>query len=407
MAIDLKPHQITAVKELKNGSILRGGVGSGKTLTALVYFYTRVAGGRLRLNSRGEVAPMAKPTNLYIFTTARKRDERDWPSEIAKLGLGMDPDSNPEHIRVIVDSWNNITLYRHIKDAFIIFDEQRLVGSGAWVKSFLEMAQHNQWIMLSATPGDSWIDYVPVFIANGFYKNRTEFIRRHVVYRPFTRFPQIDRYTETEHLEKLRKSITVEMPYLRHTHRNLRSITVEHDNDLYLRASKDRWHVYEDRPINEVGELYAVLRRIVNTHVDRLRAIMQLNEKHPRLIVFYNFDYELEMLRTLDNVLNIDFAEWNGHKHQPVPEGERWLYCVQYSSGAEAWNCIATDAISFYSMTYSYRLFEQAQGRIDRMNTPFVELWYYILRSNTTIDNGIRRALLEKRDFNLGDLEVM
>lgn len=406
MPVDLRPHQIQAIKELENGTILRGGVGTGKSLTALVYFYTRVARGRLRLNGAGNREIMAEPLDLYIITTARKRDHKDWEKDIAALGLGRDPESNFSGISVVVDSWNNIDKYRDVKDAMFILDEQRLVGSGAWVKSFLQIAKHNKWIMLSATPGDNWMDYIPVFIANGFYKNRTEFIRRHVVYRPFTKFPQVQRYVETDHLEKLRGSITVEMPYLRHTKRHIRNVTVGHDVDLYKRVAEDLWHVYEERPLRDAGEKFAVLRKVVNSDVDRLRAIMQLLEKHPRLIVFYNFDYELEMLRTLHAVLGITCAEWNGHKHQPVPGSERWLYLVQYSAGAEAWNCIDTDAIAFYSMTYSYRQFEQSQGRIDRMNTPFTDLWYYVLRSNSSIDNGIRRALAAKQDFNERDLEV-
>lgn len=406
MTLELAPHQIKAIEEMKNGCILKGGVGTGKTRTALAYFYTRVADGTLRINGAGDTTSPRRPTDIYVITTAKKRDELDWQGEAAALGIlsaaSADGDrrgSSVAGIQLTVDSWNNVGSYRNVAGAFFVFDEQRLVGSGSWVKAFYAIAKANQWIMLSATPGDTWMDYIPVFVANGFYKNRTEFIRRHVVYSNFTKFPKIDRYVETARLERLRRSVLVDMPYERHTTRRHHNVVVPYPKHvLDERVVRDRWHVYEERPIRDVGELFNVMRKVVNSDPGRLVAIRKLLTEHVRLIIFYNFNYELEILRGLANGHVV--AEWNGHKHEPVPEGDSWVYLVQYTAGAEGWNCTTTDSMVFYSLPYSYKLWEQAHGRIDRLNTPYDELDYFILKSAAKIDMAIWRALLTKRSFS-------
>lgn len=398
--IDLARHQLQAVRDLGNGKILRGGVGTGKSRTALAYWFVRVCGGRISINGKGDYRPMVQPRHVYVITTAKKRDSLDWEKEAARFGVTSKQESFNVDAELIVDSWNNIMEYVDVKNAFFIFDEQRLVGSGAWVKAFIKIAKDNEWILLSATPGDSWMDYIPVFVANGYYKNRTEFLRRHVVYVPRTTFPKIDHYVEVEVLEKLRDKVLVEMPYLSHTVRHVFNMLVSYDEELYKRVVKDRWNIYEERPLKDVGELFRVMRKLVNTDTSRYAAIMKLMEKHPKLIIFYNFDYELEMLRILALSTMMHKAEWNGHKHEDIPVSESWLYFVQYTAGAEGWNCIETDAVAFWSLNYSYKLFEQSKGRIDRLNTPFTDLYYYVLRSMSSIDGSVYKAITTKTNFN-------
>lgn len=402
MAVELYPHQLKAVKEMHNGSVLKGGVGTGKSITALYYFYTRVVHGRLKVSGAGETVAPSQPRDVVVITTARKRDELDWVKEAAGFAISTRREDSMAGIELTVDSWNNIARYLDRRDCFFIFDEQRLVGSGAWVKAFLAIAKANQWVMLSATPGDTWLDYIPVFIAHGYYKNRTEFLRRHVVFNNYGNFPKVDHYVEEGRLDKLRHQIVVDMPYARHTKRHVENVMVKHDEDKFRRVFKDRWNVFEERPIKDVGELLGAMRRVSNDNPHRLGAVMEVLEKHPKLIIFYNFNYELDMLRTLHDVLGVEVAEWNGHKHQEVPTGERWVYLVQYTSGSEAWNCVTTDAILFYSLNYSYRILEQSMGRIDRLNTEFVDLWYYIVRSGSFIDQQIMKALRKKENFNVG-----
>lgn len=381
----LRPHQEEALKQLKDGKILWGGVGSGKSKVAAAYY------------------ELEHPhQDVYVITTAKKRDSKDWEGEFARIVVGKEQSASVHGI-LHVDSWNNIEKYRNVKDAFFIFDEQRLVGAGTWVKAFLAIAKHNQWILLSATPGDTWLDYIPVFIANGFYKNRTEFKREHVVYTPFTKFPKVDHYVGTGKLQRLRNQILVHMRYEKQTVRHEKTVIVNHDENLLKEVLKNRWHVFEDRPIKDISELFGVMRRVVNEDRARTLAIMDLLEQHPRMVVFYNFNYELEALRKMGNQLftltGADYSEWNGWKHEPIPTGDSWMYFVQYIAGAEGWNCIETDTIVFYSLTYSYKLWEQAHGRIERLNTPFSDLFYYTLRSKSPIDTAIWRALKAKKSF--------
>lgn len=442
-SIDLHPHQEKALETLDNGKILCGGVGSGKSLTAAVYYRRNEA-----------------PRDVYVITTAKKRDSLDWEKEFVKYGVGTSRNATVGGV-LAVDSWNNIGKYQDVEDSFFIFDEQRLVGSGEWTKAFLRIAKKNRWILLSATPGDTWLDYIPVFVANGFYKNRTAFKREHVVYNTFSKFPKVDRYVSVGKLIRFRRQLLVRMPFERETTRHSLNIEVEYDKDLLEEVLVKRWHVYENRPIRDAAELIAVMRKVVNSDPSRLEAIRELMKKHDRLIVFYNFNYELEALRTLSEegegswrtadiessqgessrkttlspprsiVSNVKrpsqkpfskitnttstttsttgyrsplvVAEWNGHKHQEVPTSDRWLYLVQYTAGAEAWECTTTNATAFYSPTYSYKAWEQSHGRIDRMNTPFKDLYYYRLISSSAIEQAIYKSIRSKKNFNERD----
>lgn len=402
MGFSLLDYQIDAVKKLRNGSILCGGVGSGKSLTSLGYYYLR-QGGSMDFLKGGSYAKMESPKDLYIITTARKRDLHEWEGEMIPYLLSTADDLNisPYSNKVVVDSWNNIEKYKDVKDAFFIFDEQRLVGYGTWVHAFLEIAKANEWLLLSATPGDKWEDYIPVFIANGFYRNKTEFIREHVIYCPRVKFPKVDRYVNTQRLIRLRDRILVDMEFERSTVRHNEDVYVKYDVSKYKDVGRVRWDPFKDKPIESASELCYVWRRIVNSDESRQMALLEIFEQHPKMIVFYCFDYELDILKNLYYGDDVAVAEWNGHKHQPIPtDSEKWVYLVQYTAGCEGWNCISTDTIVFYSQHYSYKVVEQASGRIDRMNTPFKDLYYYHLRSRSGIDLAISKALASKKRFN-------
>jgi hypothetical protein len=484
MPVELHPHQQTAVDKMHNGCVLYGGVGTGKSITAMAYFVSKVCGGEY-----GRPGTMKTPKDVYVITTAKKRDSLDWELEAARFGILGDTRKSIENIKITVDSWNNIKDYVEEKDAFFIFDEQRVVGYGAWSRAFIKIARNNEWVLLSATPGDTWLDYIPVFIANGWYKHKTDFLDQHVIWTPRVKYPKVLRYQGLNKLVKYRNQVLVHMPYERHTTRHAVYVQCDYDQDAFDKAVNKRWHVFDKRPLRDVAELFSVMRKIVNSDESRSRSLTELMSKHPKLIVFYNFDYELEMLRQirppsatssqtgsneqdawsyllspeglvencpghwsedqgkgeefyhchskvlsspcLVSARNISsvaeqsspsrastssgsdapaatfaIAEWNGHKHEEIPKTDSWLYLVQYRAGAEGWNCIETDAMVFWSQTYSYRDWWQAHGRIDRLNTPFTDLWYYHFISSSVIDKAIRAALRVKKNFNERDLAI-
>jgi hypothetical protein len=377
---ELMEHQLKAVDQLASGKILYGAVGTGKSAVVMEYYIRE-----------------ERPKDIYVITTAKKRDSLEWEKEAAAVCVGTERIGDYAGV-LMVDSWNNLYKYVHVKDAFFIFDEQRLVGTGSWVRSFLKIAKQNSWVMLSATPGDTWLDYAPVFVANGFYPNITKFKFEHVLYEPFTKYPKVRAYLNETKLELLRNDILVEMPYLKHTTRYMNYIPVTYDIMKFRRIFRDRWNIYENKPIKDAAEMFRLMRRLVNSDPSRLDELRFRMSYHPKLIVFYNFDYELTILRTLG--FEVPIFEWNGHKKDPLPSGDRWLYLVQYIAGAEAWNCTETDAMVLYSLTYSYKNFEQAQGRIDRLDTPFSSLYYYIFLSDSKIDVEIKNALDRKENFN-------
>ena len=391
----LYDYQMDAVKNMHNGCILNGGVGSGKSRTGL-YYYFKEQGGSID----PDYIRMKKPKDLYIITTAMKRDSLEWDGELAYYRLSKNPELNLYKNKVVIDSWNNIKKYKDIHGAFFIFDEDRVTGKGTWVKSFLSITKKNKWIILSATPGDTWEQYIPVFVANGFYRNKTEFTREHIVYSRYSKFPKIEKYINTGRLIRLRNQILVDMDFSRKTISHHEDVYVKYDISKYKDAVRTRWDPFKNEPIQQASGLCYVLRRVVNSDDSRQVALLQIFEKHPRIIVFYNFDYELDILKGIYYGDDCEIAEWNGHEHQPIPQSKKWVYLVQYTAGCEGWNCIRTDTVVFYSQNYSYKVLAQASGRIDRLNTPFRDLYYYHIKTRSGIDLAISKALSQKKQFN-------
>lgn len=398
--MELYDHQIEAIDKLKNGNILVGGVGTGKSRTALGYFFFKVCDGSIGVNGKGKFRKPRTPRDLYIITTAKKRDSLEWEKETSSFCM-CSGENKKVGINVTIDSWNNIKKYVKTVGAFFIFDEQRVVGYGAWTKAFLNITRKNQWILLSATPGDTWSDYIPVFIANGFYRNKSDFTKRHCVYSRFTKYPQIERYVDTGVLIRHRNDILIHMHYEKETVPHYITVPVTYDKNLYKTVWRDRFDPYDNEPIAETGKLFYLLRKVVNDDASRISAVYRIFGEHSRVIIFYNYTYELHRLRRLfSEYSDVAVGEWNGEVHSEVPKTDKWAYLVQYSAGAEGWNCIDTDTMIFYSQSYSYRMTKQAEGRIDRLNTSFTDLYYYKLKSTAPIDIAIARALSQKRNFN-------
>jgi len=398
--VELRKHQEPVLDQLRTGVILQGGVGSGKSITGLAYYYTR--------ELCGELNPLTKPKNnvsLYIITTAKKRDALDWDRECSRFALSKNSEASINGIKVVIDSWNNIGKYVDVENAFFIFDEQRLVGSGSWVKSFIKISKKNHWIVLTATPGDTWIDYAPIFIANGLYKNKTEFTIKHVVFSPYSKYPKISHYVDVETLIKHRAAVVIQMSYRHDIKIHKTSLKAKYDEAAMLQIIKKRWNPFTNKPIRNPGEFTAVQRKLVNSDPSRLALLKETFHKHPKLIVFYNFNYELFMIRDFFIKEEIPWSEWNGHRHEDILTGESWIYLVQYTAGAEGWECIQTNTIFFYSQNYSYKIKVQSEGRVDRLNTPFKDLYYYYAKSDSIIDKAIGGALALKRNFNEQEYE--
>lgn len=394
----LYPYQLDAVYRMRNGCILNGGTGSGKSRTS-IFYYMKECGGWI---DKEEYVPLKHPKDLIIITTAQKRNLGEWEEELVPFLLYPDKKTGRTRYgnRVVIDSWNCIGKYDNEKDCFFIFDEDRVTGNGAWVKSFLKIAKNNDWIVLSATPGDVWTDFVPIFIANGFFKNRSEFNREHVQFARYAKYPKIERYFNEYRLIHLRDKILIDMDFDRKTNAHHEDIYCHYDISKYRDVIRNRWDPYKNEPLQQASSLCYVLRRIVNSDESRQVALLELIEKHPKAIIFYSFDYELDILKSLIYPEGTEIAEYNGHMHQPVPDGDKWVYLVNYSAGNAGWNCIKTDCIIFYSQTYSYKVLSQSCGRIDRLNTPFEDLYYYHLKSRSGIDLAISKALSKKKTFN-------
>ena len=401
MTVTYRPEQIQAVRQLQNGSILAGGVGSGKTLTSLAWYLTSVcnAASFKKGGSLAKKKVKGSPT-LYVITTAKKRDSLEWEEEAARLGLSTDPACSFTGSSIVVDSWNNIGKYSDREHAVFFFDEQRASGSGRWVKEFLKITRKNTWLLLSATPGDVWMDYLPVFMAHEFFRTRTEFMEDHVIFDRFAKYPKVKRYIGEAKLQRLRRSILVEMPVERHTTRERETVYCDYDRDLYKWVVKNRMDPWTEEPLRDAGGVCRILRKVVSDNDWRSAEAKRILSSNERVIVFYNYNYELDRILAVAESLGLPTAQWNGHRHDAIPAESRWVYICQYTSAAEGWNCTSTDTVLFWSLNYSWRVTEQCEGRIDRLNTPYSRLKYYFLESHSSIDEAVRRSLSSKKVFN-------
>lgn len=401
MTVVYRPEQIQAVRQLQNGSILAGGVGSGKTLTSLAWYLTSVcnAASFKKGGSLAKKKVKGSPT-LYVITTAKKRDSLEWEEEAARLGLSTDPACSFTGSSIVVDSWNNIGKYSDREHAVFFFDEQRASGSGRWVKEFLKITRKNTWLLLSATPGDVWMDYLPVFMAHGFFRTRTEFMEDHVIFDRFAKYPKVKRYIGEAKLQRLRRSILVEMPVERHTTRERETVYCDYDRDLYKWVVKNRMDPWTEEPLRDAGGVCRILRKVVSDNDWRSEQAKRILSSNERVIVFYNYNYELDRILAVAESLGLPTAQWNGRRHDAIPAEPRWVYICQYTSAAEGWNCTSTDTVLFWSLNYSWRVTEQCEGRIDRLNTPYSRLRYYFLESHSSIDEAVRRSLSSKKVFN-------
>lgn len=394
----LYPHQRKALAKMFDGCVLNGTVGSGKSRTGLYYYFSKY-GGKIE---NQEYTPMKDPPDLYIFTTAKKVHDKEFEEELVPFLLYPDQDTKRTKYyenKVIIASWNVIKKYEDIKDCFVIFDENKINGKGAWAKTFLKITKNNNWIILSASNGDRWEDYETLFVAEGFFRNRTEFRDNHLLYSRYTSYPKVTGYRNEERLFRLRDRILIDMDFKRHTNPIHKDVFVQYDVARYKDAIRKRWDPYRDEPITQASGLCHVLRRIVNEDESRQKALLEILEDHPKAIIFYNFDPELEILLNLAYPPGTEVAQYNGHKHEPIPKNDRWVYLVNYNA-CEGWNVTSTDTMIFYSQNYSYKVMVQAAGRIDRLTTKFDDLYYYHLKSRSGIDLAISRALSQKKKFN-------
>lgn len=401
--VQLRPFQVDCVKHLRSGKVLAAGVGAGKSIMSLYWYVTQCCAYDKSSNLNGELFKL-KPSSpdLYIITTAKKRISQEWNDELLRFNLIAGSNSHGMgNVYVTIDSWNNIRKYEGVKDAVFIFDEQRAIGSGVWAKAFVKIAKANKWLMCSATPADGWQDWCSIFIADGFHRNRTEFFRRHAVYSRFTKFPMITKWIDTDYLEKCRDAVLVTCTVPRDTERVWHDLTCGYDREAVKKAMKTRWNPETEAPFANANELVIYLRRLINTDKTRLSYASHVCKDHRRTIIFYSLNAELEEILKLESETGIKVYQFNGHKHDPLPEGSDWIYAVQFFSGSEGWNCTTTDTILYWSLPYSYKQFEQAAGRIDRLDTKYKILNYYVMKSFSPLDISIGRALSNKKDFNL------
>lgn len=140
-------------------------------------------------------------------------------------------------------------------------------------------------------------------------------------------------------------------------------------------------------------------RQLCNSKDKQQAFIDLINSINDRVVVFYNFDSELDTLKTL--VKDRPIAEVNGHTNteQIYHDNDNCVLFVQYQAGARGLNLQDGNKIIYYSLTLSSDLFEQSKKRIHRIGTKY-PCFYWILQTKDSVEESIYKSLNRQEDYN-------
>lgn len=135
---------------------------------------------------------------------------------------------------------------------------------------------------------------------------------------------------------------------------------------------------------------------------ERYSMIKELLEStNDRMVIFYNFNAELEQLKVICEELDKPISQVNGSVKDldNFENIDNTVLLVQYQAGAMGLNLQKANKIIYFSLTESSDLFEQSKKRIHRIGTT-QPCFYYILMCENSVEEDIYKSLLLKQDYN-------
>lgn len=389
--ITLRSYQQDAVEALLNGKhIVVASCGVGKGFISLEW-------------ARG-----TKKSNVLVITQASKVKSNDFVEE-AKL---LDEKWYNSQSSFTVVSWNSLAkwLKEHQSENFadyaIIADEiQRIKNySTGMGKSFLKIASHTKcWAGFTATPGESWIQMMPYFVACGFVKHKTDFTNKFCVTQSFKGYIEIIGYNHEEVLNKWWSGITY-FPDTKEMEKQLPSEThkVVHFKAPtgYAKVLKTKTRLDTDEFIDTSMAMCHYLRQLCcsKEKVEWLKEFVESLDTS--CVVFYTYIEEGEKIK--EALKGVKIWEINGKKHDiPTADtiGKHDVVLAQWESGSASLNLQFMNYWVSFSPCYSLTTSCQSRGRIKRIGQT-KPMFYYYLKTDHTIENDIYKALKEKRDFS-------
>ncbi|WP_368076685.1 SNF2-related protein [Clostridium tyrobutyricum] len=132
--------------------------------------------------------------------------------------------------------------------------------------------------------------------------------------------------------------------------------------------------------------------------VNQLKDILESTED--RIIIFYNFNKELEIIKKLCEKLDKPISIINGAVKDldNFNQYNNSITLVQYQAGAMGHNLQKSNKIIYFSLPLQSELFEQSKKRIHRIGQEKTCFYWYLITQNS-IEEQIYQTLKERRDY--------
>lgn len=170
------------------------------------------------------------------------------------------------------------------------------------------------------------------------------------------------------------------------------------DSDFYGTDVTPRIELVGDTTLTK--RLYA--RQLCGQYSEfKLQTFKELVQStQDRLIVFYNFNAELELLKRIAASLDRPISEVNGQTKDltAYEQEDNSITFIQYQAGAMGLNLQKANKIIYFTLTDKSELFEQSKKRIHRIGQE-QPCFYYILMCKGSVEEVILQTLEMRKDF--------
>lgn len=406
--MNLYQFQKDYLRNLPGKFIFAADTGTGKSYMALEHFrhivHTRVP--------------------LLILGPAAKMRTGDWQRAVEEVW--PDPDERPDVSYYSYEKFTrNPTTKEYAKNGnrgvwrewaalpmasfAVICDEAHRMAnptSGTGKAMFEVSKRAGFFIGLTATPlPNGWISAANYFKVFGFTRNITEFKKRYCEIQTFKGFPEITGYYHEEELKSqwnlisrpLRKEDAIDLPAIV-------SVPVRVPTPpAYTEVTKS--HMFGDKVLDNPSAYLHALRQ--STLESKLPWLDQFVEGvSSNIVIFYNYVSEREAVLAMlkKNHKERQVFRVDGEVHGLPQRGDwdtlkRTITLAQYQSGSTGVEMTYADTIVFLSPTYSYTLYHQSVGRIERIGQE-AKMTLYKVCAPATVERDIWLAIKRKTNFS-------
>ena len=404
MKIKLYPHQVRALEKTKNFNHVAYylDMGLGKTF---------VGSEKLKMLNTNHNLIVCQKSKLQDWYEHMKTYYPEYNTFIYSKTREIPPKS------VIIINydlvWRRPELLTTLKNFTLMLDESSLIQNEKSNRSkFILKMKPTNVILLSGTPtGGKYEQLWSQLKLLGWN------ISKRLYWDEFIKFVKIDvggfpikkvtGYKNVDRLkDKLRThgAIFMKSDEVFQLPKQIENIIKVDNTKEYKKFNKDRLIKIDDTEL--VGDtsltkmLY--LRQLSSQYNSNKTAALKdlLESTNDRVIVFYNFDKELEIIQEICNKLEKPISMINGHEKnlKNFTECNDCVLLGQYQAAAMGLNLQLSNKIIYFSLPLQSELFMQSKKRIHRIGQEKTCFYWYLITKNS-IEEQIFETLKQRRDY--------